>query len=290
MNNRQAGRRRGRGGQQQRPQGNGGRQDNGNRIDSRARGNAAQLLEKYKNMARDAQMQGDRVNTEYYLQFADHYFRVLSDSRSRFEEQNPNQQRARRDDGANSFDQDDGDFEEEPIAAEQPRRQLEYQRDDHLRGSEQREDRSRDDRPREDRPREDRSRDDRPRGNVQRDGNGQRDGNRYRDNYGEMNGGGDVPAAIPTEMAEPVRREPAPTFANPTFANDEDVAPEPRRRGRPRRERPAADVAAQPEVIDADRLPPSLGIAPPADVEGDAPPPRPRRRARAATEGPASVS
>ena len=38
------------------------------------------------------QTQGDRVMTEYYLQFADHYFRVLSESRARFEEQNPNQQ------------------------------------------------------------------------------------------------------------------------------------------------------------------------------------------------------
>jgi hypothetical protein len=104
MNNRQAGRRRGRGGQQQRQGGNPG-QGNGNRIDNRARGNAAQLLEKYKNLARDAQMQGDRVNTEYYLQFADHYFRVLSETRSRFEEQN--QQRRNRDD----FDGEDEDFD-----------------------------------------------------------------------------------------------------------------------------------------------------------------------------------
>ena len=65
----------------------------GNRQDNRQRGNAAQLLEKYKSMARDAQLAGDRVQTEYYLQFADHYFRVLSESRSRFEEQNPRRQR-----------------------------------------------------------------------------------------------------------------------------------------------------------------------------------------------------
>ncbi|MES2498220.1 MAG: DUF4167 domain-containing protein, partial [Pseudomonadota bacterium] len=77
INNRQNGRRRGRGGGSgaPRPNGSSGSQDRGNRIDNRARGNAAQLLEKYKALARDAQMQGDRVNTEYYLQFADHYFR-----------------------------------------------------------------------------------------------------------------------------------------------------------------------------------------------------------------------
>ena len=84
INNRQGGRRRGRGGQ--RPQGMPGN-SGGNARDNRQRGNAAQLLEKYKNMARDAQLAGDRVQTEYFLQFADHYFRVLSESRVRFEEQ-----------------------------------------------------------------------------------------------------------------------------------------------------------------------------------------------------------
>ena len=69
----------------------------GNARDNRQRGNAAQLLEKYKSLARDAQLAGDRVQTEYYLQYADHYFRVLEDSRSRFEEQQA-QRRPRRDD------------------------------------------------------------------------------------------------------------------------------------------------------------------------------------------------
>jgi hypothetical protein len=83
INNRQGGRRRGRGGQ--RGQNLGGQP--GNRQDNRQRGNAAQLLEKYKNMARDSQLAGDRVQTEYYLQYADHYFRVLSENRARFEDQ-----------------------------------------------------------------------------------------------------------------------------------------------------------------------------------------------------------
>jgi len=101
INNRQGGRRRGRGGQ--RGQNLGGQP--GNRQDNRQRGNAAQLLEKYKSMARDSQLAGDRVQTEYYLQFADHYFRVLSESRSRFEEQNP---RRSRDEEA---DEDEGEEE-----------------------------------------------------------------------------------------------------------------------------------------------------------------------------------
>ena len=68
----------------------------GNRQDNRQRGNAAQLLEKYKTLARDAQLAGDRVQTEYYLQYADHYFRVLEENRSRYEEQHA-QRRPRRD-------------------------------------------------------------------------------------------------------------------------------------------------------------------------------------------------
>jgi hypothetical protein len=120
INNRQGGRRRGRGGQRGSNQG-----QPGNRQDNRQRGNAAQLLEKYKSMARDAQLSGDRVQTEYYLQFADHYFRVLSETRARFEDQRP-----RRDDDG---DEDDGDEEmadaeaadaadERPARRERPRR------------------------------------------------------------------------------------------------------------------------------------------------------------------------
>ena len=117
INNRQGGRRRGRGGQGGRNLGG----QPGNRQDNRQRGNAAQLLEKYKSMARDAQLAGDRVQTEYYLQFADHYFRVLSENRARFEEQNP---RRGRDE---EFDDEDGDEEmgeggDEVAVEERPQR------------------------------------------------------------------------------------------------------------------------------------------------------------------------
>jgi hypothetical protein len=116
INNRQGGRRRGRGGQGGRNLGG----QPGNRQDNRQRGNAAQLLEKYKSMARDSQLAGDRVQTEYYLQFADHYFRVLSESRARFEDQNPRRQR-------DDDDADDGEDELESAEAdgseEQPERE-----------------------------------------------------------------------------------------------------------------------------------------------------------------------
>jgi len=116
--NRRRGRGSNRGGQ------GGGHQSN--RIDSRARGNAPQMLEKYKKLAHDASLNGDRVLTEYYLQFADHYFRVVADSRAQKEDGRP----PRRDqDREQSFDsdedeaedRDDGQRDESP-RGEQPRR------------------------------------------------------------------------------------------------------------------------------------------------------------------------
>jgi hypothetical protein len=126
LNNNRGGnnRRRGRGNNtnNSRPQGAGGGQQV-NRIDSRARGNAPQMLEKYRKLANDAHLNGDRVNAEYYLQFADHYFRVIADTRVRQEEQ-----RLRRDDrwqegdSASDESDDSGEFgvESEFPAFDQP--------------------------------------------------------------------------------------------------------------------------------------------------------------------------
>lgn len=97
-NNRGNNRRRGRGNNRQQ----GGQQLN--RIDSRARGNAPQLLEKYRKLAHDAHLNGDRVTEEYYLQFADHYFRVIADTKARQEET-----RHRRDDRWQDNDVQRGD-------------------------------------------------------------------------------------------------------------------------------------------------------------------------------------
>ena len=138
----------------------------GNRIDNRARGNAPQLLEKYKTLARDAQQAGDRVLAEYYFQFADHYFRVLAESRARYEEANPN--RPRQDYAENDgFDNDEGeggddDFDQ-PRYHQQPSRVQQDERS-------QREDRpQRDDRyqqqdrqPGNDRPQQERPQPERP--------------------------------------------------------------------------------------------------------------------------------
>ena len=97
-----------------RPQNNNNRSgfDYLNQIDNKARGNASQMLEKYKKLASDAQLNGDRVTAESYLQFADHYFRVLADFRGRQEaRQGENQNRQRedsRDDSREDGPREDG--------------------------------------------------------------------------------------------------------------------------------------------------------------------------------------
>jgi len=246
MNNRQAGRRRGRGGQRQPGSGGGNPRDNGNRIDNRARGNAAQLLEKYKNLAADAQRAGDRVNTEYYLQFADHYFRVLEAGRSRVEEQ---QRRVRDDfDGADDeeyeFDGEGGDAQPQERGNRDDRgpreeRQPRAQRDERA--------------PREERAaREDRPQRDRPR----------RDTPRNAPSVGEVR-------AVEGEIGTQEQVTPEPVAAEPVEAK-------PTRRRTPRARVEAAPAAA-PEAapsIEADRLPPALSAGDVAEA--------PRRRRRVA--------
>lgn len=57
--------------------GNRGANDSGNIT--RQKHHATQQLGKYSDMARNAQINGDRVDVEYYLQHVDHYTRVLTD-------------------------------------------------------------------------------------------------------------------------------------------------------------------------------------------------------------------
>jgi len=214
INNRQqSGRRRGRGGQRQNNNGGGnGRLDNGNRIDNRARGNAAQMLEKYKSLARDAQQAGDRVLTEVYLQYADHYFRVLSETRARYEENNPQARRQQGDfpEGANSFEGEEGDEGDDGDDVEEFRQPQQRQQ------------------PRQDRPREDRPREDRPQ--QQRD-------ERPRRDYGEDR---------PQREERPQQREERPQQRDDRPQRED--RPQQQREERPRRDysEQRAPVAAQP--------------------------------------------
>jgi len=220
LNNRQAGRRRGRGGQRQQ---SGGREQ-GNRIDNRARGNAPQLLEKYKGLARDAQLAGDRVMTEYYLQFADHYFRVVAETRARFEESRPQREEWSAEESedqvsAEAADADDGEEDRRP-----PRRQDNRDRQD--RGE------------RNARP----ERGDRDRG--ERFG-GERGNGRYNGNRGNEDEAAE-PATIDVSVLPPSFGSDGMVAPIPDFEVEaEEAAPAPRRRGRPRRAAPEDEVPAE---------------------------------------------
>jgi Domain of unknown function (DUF4167) len=84
---------------------NGGGSFNPNRTfdsngpDIKIRGSASHVYEKYLQLARDANTQGDRVMAENYLQHAEHYFRILSAAQAQQQlhaaqqaQQNPQQQ------------------------------------------------------------------------------------------------------------------------------------------------------------------------------------------------------
>lgn len=263
INNRQAGRRRGR--NNSRPQGNGRGGDQGNRVDSRARGNAPQLLEKYKNLARDAQTQGDRVNAEYFLQFADHYFRVLADNRARQEEQ----QSWRRNRDDNRFDMDDeddlgmdGDLETGPVEA-QPYSQQRVPPEE--RRSEGWNDRSND-------RQSERSND------RQNDRSNDRQYERQNDRGPRRpRRGRDEASVAPIEahaVADVVEPQPQPMAEEP--------ASKPKRAPRQKRA-PKADAADENHAIDAAILPPSISRA--DNDSGEEVTPRKRtRRPRQAAE------
>jgi hypothetical protein len=219
INNRQSGRRRGRGGGQRPPN----TAPNGNRQDNRSRGNAAQLLEKYKALARDSQLAGDRVQTEYFLQFAEHYFRVLNEHRARFEEQNR---------GREDYGSDEDEDQDEAMNASDDREdggeQSEAQYED--RGQQ-----------RQGRERAERDRGDRDRGGRERT-NGEFRPRRER--FQRANG--DEPREERNDREERISLEVLPPAIAPVadLGGDEDAPKAPRRRTRrPRTDEGEAEIA-----------------------------------------------
>lgn len=221
-------RRRGRGNRQG-PVGNGGGGGQQlNRIDSRARGNAPQLLEKYRKLAQDAHLNGDRVQAEYYLQFADHYFRVTADSRVRVDEQRARPGNERWDGGADG-DEDGSDFslDGDFPSFDQPT----YNRA-----------------PREDRPRQESP------APQQRQPAAETVNVSQADNGGGDDGGGEI--AEDTAQANPF--EPP---ANPFVREGRTRGLKPRREDRrPRADEPA-EREAEPAGLDPSMLPPAIGIS-----------------------------
>ena len=201
----------------------------GNARDNRQRGNAAQLLEKYKSMARDSQLAGDRVQTEYYLQFADHYFRILEEGRSRFEEQQQSQQPRRNRDDEDDFDNDDevsadGEGGDDEVEAEPAQRPPRRDRPERAERPQQR-DRYANDRPdRQERP----ERAERPQ-RADRPAQGNANGNRRdpEDERDERISLGVLPPAIGASDRDPEDEAPKPRrrVRKPRADDDGDIAP-----------------------------------------------------------------
>ena len=81
--------------------------------DVKIRGSAQQVLEKYQQYARDAHTSGDRVLSEAYFQFAEHYQRIVAKQAEAKERQQPQpQQRGGRDDRDNRRDNRGGDSDD----------------------------------------------------------------------------------------------------------------------------------------------------------------------------------
>jgi hypothetical protein len=88
-----------------------------NGPDVKVRGTAHHIAEKYVQLARDAQSSGDPVTAEGYLQYAEHYFRLIAAAQAQFAQQNPHQpqqQPYQRPDmeGRDEFDDGEGEGDE----------------------------------------------------------------------------------------------------------------------------------------------------------------------------------
>ena len=110
--------------------------------DGKVRGTPQQIIDKYQALARDAQVSGDRVAAESYLQHSEHYSRLLGEAQRQQQENRFNQQEredgGQRDDGGfdnqrrqpvmaapsglTMIDPDDSDFPSGPIDTPESRR------------------------------------------------------------------------------------------------------------------------------------------------------------------------
>lgn len=224
------------------------------------------MLEKYRKMAHDAHLNGDRVTEEYYLQFADHYFRVIADQRQRQDE--PRQ--PRRDDR--------GEYGDEFMSDDETFGESMPYRPPH------------DSRPANDRPANERPAYERP--SHERAPSQERAPAPERTARPEPEARADVQEAAP--VAAPAESEEPRSMYEPTenpFVRDNKGASRGLKQRKPRRPRgdegsdePSGNVAEEaPAGFDASVLPPSISArsedAVEAEAEAEAKP-RARRRTR----------
>ena len=64
--------------------------------DGKVRGTPQQIIDKYNQLHRDAQLSGDRVNAENFAQHAEHYLRMLAEAQKEVDKQREEQEAANR--------------------------------------------------------------------------------------------------------------------------------------------------------------------------------------------------
>lgn len=267
-NNNNNNRRRGRG-SNNRPQG-GGQQIN--RIDSRARGNAPQMLEKYRKLAQDAHLNGDRVQAEYYLQFADHYFRVSADTRVRQDEQRGGRRDENSGEGGGYDQGDEGEYGNDGDMAgfDQP---MNYRREEPRDAKEPREVRE----PREAREPRDVREPREPR--EQRPADDAREARGYEQRGPQRPRGEQAQPSGETAEQDGAGEGSEPADSNPFVRNTRGLRPRRDREERPAREQNAE--SDEPSGLDPSILPPAIAESRAAVIESEADEaPAPRRRGR----------
>jgi len=96
----------------------------------KVRGSAQQVLDKYLQLARDCQTGGDRVKAEAYLQFAEHYYRIVNADQDG-EQSRPDRQQQQQSSDRQRFDGDQTAPEQQQMSEriEQPQVQPQAQAD-----------------------------------------------------------------------------------------------------------------------------------------------------------------
>ncbi|SHH77489.1 protein of unknown function [Marivita hallyeonensis] len=93
--------------------------------EGKVRGTPQQIIDKYNQLARDAQLSNDRVNAENFQQHAEHYMRLLSEAQReqdarREQQERENRERQAQRDADRAARQDNDPQSDDPSSAPQP--------------------------------------------------------------------------------------------------------------------------------------------------------------------------
>jgi hypothetical protein len=120
--------------------------------DGKVRGTPAQIIEKYNQLHRDAQLSGDRVSAENFAQHAEHYTRILAEAQREIDKVREEQEQFNRERQAERDRQIERDRERQAERQNgKSERQNDQQQNDRQQGERVQNDRSQGDRPQNDR-------------------------------------------------------------------------------------------------------------------------------------------